>query len=80
MFRPLFTATLLGILPMASLADGDFGTREEARQLADLMMSIVDRDGIEAAVTAMHEPDLPFVTARMGINLISGSTVIADNR
>ncbi len=80
MQRSFFTAALLGILPTAGFTDGDFGTREEAKQLAELMISIVDRDGIEAAVTAMHQPDQPFVSSRMGINLFSGSTVIADNR
>ncbi len=80
MYRSIFAAVLLGIVPVAGFSDGDFGTREEAKQLAELMISIVDSDGIEAAVAAMHQPDLPFVSSRMGINLFSGKTVISDNR
>lgn len=80
MFRRVFLGSFLGALPVISYADGDFGTREEAIVLADAIIAIVEAEGVEAAVEAMHEPDMPFVSSRMGINLFSGSTVIADNR
>ena len=68
-----------GIASVAS-ADGDFGTRQEAETLASQVIDIVDRDGIAAAIQAMHDPAYPFVSSRMGVNLFSGSTVVADNR
>ncbi len=66
--------------PVAAHADSYFGTREEAKSLAEAVIAIVDSEGIEEAIQAMHEPEMPFVHSRMGINLFSGSTVIADNR
>jgi hypothetical protein len=80
MIRQTIIAAVLGTLPTVSCADGDFGTREEAKLLADKMIAIVDNEGIEAAIKAMHAPNSPFVSSRMGVNLFSGSTVIADNR
>ncbi|NNE87116.1 MAG: hypothetical protein HKN27_03490 [Silicimonas sp.] len=80
MFRHFICAIIIGAVPRFGLADGDFGTREEAKSLAEAMISIVDDTGIEAAIKAMHDVDQPFVASRMGVNLFSGSTVIADNR
>lgn len=80
MLHRLFCAALVGLAPTAGLTDGDFGTQEEARVLATRMIDIVNDAGIEAAVTAMHDVNEPFVGSRMGVNLFSGSTVIADNR
>ena len=69
----LFSANL-------ALAGDDFGSREEAEALAGRMIALIDADGIEAAVEAMHNPEYPFVSARMGVNLFQGSMVVADNR
>lgn len=80
MFRRTFFAVIIGLFPSVGSANGDFGTREEAKLLADRMIAIVDSEGLEAAVEAMHRSDMPFVGSRMGVNLFSGSTVIADNR
>lgn len=73
-------AAIVAMVPAAVWADGYFGTREEAKALADAMIAIVDDGGIDAAIQAMHDPGQPFVTTRMGVNLFEGSTVIADNR
>lgn len=80
MIKPFLSSAVFAIVPAITWADGDFGTRAEAKALADRMIAIVDSDGIEAAIQAMHNPAEPFVSARMGVNLFSGSTVIADNR
>lgn len=80
MFRLLWTGTALGLIPAVALADGDFGTRAEAKAVADAMIAIVDAEGVAAAMQAMHDPSQPFVGSRMGVNLFSESTVIADNR
>ena len=77
--RSVLTATLLLAAPSV-LAGSDFGTRDEAQRLASALIDIVEADGIEAAVEAMHDKDHPFVTSRMGVNLFQNSTVIADNR
>ena len=70
----------LVLAPSIAVADGDFGTRGEAQRLANAMIAIVEAEGIEAGVTAMHDASHPFVGSRMGVNLFQGSTVIADNR
>lgn len=61
-------------------ASDDFGTREEAKQLAETLIGIVNERGIEAAMEAVYDPDLPFLHSRMGVNLFQGSFVVADNR
>ena len=80
MTRHFLPAAILALVPAVSWGDGYFGTRAEARTLAERMIKIVDENGIEAAISAMHDPDEPFVGSRMGINLFSGRTVVADNR
>ncbi|MXQ08202.1 hypothetical protein GQ651_10140 [Alphaproteobacteria bacterium GH1-50] len=70
----------MAAIPTMALADGDFGTKAEAKELADAMIAIVESEGIEAAIMAMHDATQPFVGSRMGVNLFQGSTVIADNR
>lgn len=80
MIKRTVFAAVIAALPSVALADGDFGTREEAKTLADAMIAIVDEEGIDAAIKAMHAPNSPFVRSRMGVNLFSGSVVIADNR
>ena len=80
MFRHLIISATLALIPAACWADGYFGTREDAKHLADAMIAIVDEQGIETAITAMHDPAQPFVGSRMGVNLFRGSMVIADNR
>jgi len=77
--KSVLTAILLLAAPSVQ-AGSDFGTREEAQRLASALIDIVEADGIEAAVEAMHDRDHPFVTSRMGVNLFQNSTVIADNR
>ena len=76
----LAPALALAIAAGNAEADGDFGTKEEARAIADAMIAIVDERGLEAAIAAMHDPAHPFVTSRMGVNLFQGSIVVADNR
>lgn len=80
MIRKLCAVAVTAACPGVALADGDFGTRDEAKTLAEAMIAIVDERGIEAAVSAMHDPDYPFLASRMGVNLFTGSTVVADNR
>lgn len=63
-----------------AFAGNEFGTREEAEALADQLIEVINREGIEAAVRSMHDPSMPFVSSRMGVNLFQGSVVIADNR
>jgi hypothetical protein len=77
----IVAAALALAAPLApALAGQDFGTREEARALAQRLVAIIDADGIQAAVEAIYDPSQPFVATRMGVNLFQGSTVIGDNR
>ncbi|MEO1468211.1 MAG: hypothetical protein AAFV86_04085 [Pseudomonadota bacterium] len=61
-------------------ADADFGTPEEARIMAEKIIAIIDENGIEAGVKSLFDPDLPFGSSPMGINLFEGSVVVGDNR
>jgi hypothetical protein len=80
MFPRILGLCLALFLAPGARAETEFGTREEAMRLAELMISIIDAEGIEAAMTAMHSPDLPFLRTRMGVNLFQNHFVVADNR
>lgn len=76
-----FLVALAVAAPLSQAQAGqDFGTRDEARALAERLVAIIDEKGIKAAVEAIYDPALPFVGSRMGVNLFQGSMVIADNR
>lgn len=78
--KKLLLSACAGLAPVVAWADGDFGTRAEAKALADAMIAIVESDGLDVAVEQMHDPSQPFAASRMGVNLFQGSYVIADNR
>lgn len=59
---------------------GEFGTRQAAEDLARRLIDIVERDGVTAAASSVYDPALPFVGTRMGVNLLTAGTIIADNR
>ncbi|ARE41373.1 hypothetical protein RGUI_3232 [Rhodovulum sp. P5] len=80
MLRKVLTPVILAIAAVPAAAAPVLGTKEEGRALAKALVEIIDRDGIEAATQAVYDPDLPFVHSRQGVNLFTGSTVIADNR
>ena len=63
-----------------AVAGTDFGTREEAEKLADAMIEILDTEGPSKAVSALFDPELPFASTRLGVNLFEGSVIIGDNR
>lgn len=73
----LFAVLLVGTTAQATES---LGTEEEGLQLAEQIIQIIDRDGIDAAVSALASPDLPFSSTRQGVNLFNGSTVVGDNR
>ena len=64
----------------AAQAESDFGSRAEAERLATALVEIINTEGIEVAVKAVHNADHPFISTRMGVNLFQNSVVIADNR
>lgn len=76
--------TLCSILAMCFatplLAANDFGTKEEAREIATQVVSIIDAEGLTAAAEAIINADGPYRKSRMGINLFHGTMVVADNR
>ena len=74
-------ATLCALLiATTAQAGNDFGSREEAKRLADALVEIINTDGIESAVKAVHDVHHPFAATPMGVNLFQNSVVIADNR
>ncbi len=79
----ILRSALLSVLVFAAtvaFAGNDFGTREETEALADQMVALINQHGMEAAIRAMHDPDMPFVKSRMGVNIFQGTTIVADNR
>lgn len=76
-FYTLAAASVFGSVAHAS---GDFGTDVEAREIASAMTSIIQGDGLDAAIAAMHDPALPFSASRLGIHVFEKSVIVADNR
>lgn len=74
------SAILAACLAAPVLAANDFGTKEEAREIATQVVSIIDAEGLTAAAEAIISADGPFRKSRMGINLFHGTMVVADNR
>ena len=70
----------LAALAMPVFAASDFGTKEEARSIADVVINIVEENGIAAAAQEIVSADGQFRASRMGVNLFQGTVVIADNR
>ena len=62
------------------LAGSDFGTKEEAREIATRIVEIIDSQGMTAAAEEIISADGPYRRSRMGINLFDGTVVVADNR
>ncbi|MCU0905951.1 MAG: hypothetical protein MUF73_00580 [Rhodobacteraceae bacterium] len=75
------TATVAALAVSApALASGDFGTDAEARAIAAAMTAIIQADGLDAGIAAMHDTAHPFSTSRMGIHVFEQSIIVADNR
>ncbi len=72
--------TVLAGTTEKACAGTDFGTRQEAENLAEALIRIIDAQGVQAAANAVYDPEKPFVHSPMGVNLFLGSMVIADNR
>ncbi len=78
--RTLCFAIGLASVPTLGFAMGDFGTAEEAQSLANQMTAIVNEGGVDAAISAMHDPSLPFTATEMGVHVFEQSIIVADNR
>ena len=78
--RLSWIAALVALVANASWAAQPFGTKEEARRLAEQLIQVIEAEGIRAAAEAVYNPEMPFLHTAMGVNLFTGSTVIADNR
>lgn len=70
----------LMLAPSVASSGTDFGTREEATDMANALIEILDTDGLSAGVKALFDPKLPFARSPLGINLFAGSVVVGDNR
>ncbi|MEO0820477.1 MAG: hypothetical protein AAF074_08625 [Pseudomonadota bacterium] len=74
------TLLALGLMSSASVAGTDFGSKQDAMELTDKIISIIDADGLSAGIEALFDPEQPFATSRMGVNVFAGTVVVGDNR
>lgn len=65
-----------GTTSMAS----DFGTKEEARDIARQLTAIVQNGGVDAGIDAMHDAAKPFSSSVLGIHLFEDGIIVGDNR
>lgn len=72
----------LAALLMASpaYASSQFGTAEEAQDLASQLISIINEGGIVAGRAAIHDPAGPFQATEMGVHIFENSVIMADSR
>lgn len=70
-------AALIGT---TATAMDDFGTAEEAREIASMMTQIIQNNGLDAGIEAMHDSSQPFSASQMGIHVFEQSIIVADNR
>ncbi|MEL7104694.1 MAG: hypothetical protein AAGM21_02155 [Pseudomonadota bacterium] len=64
----------------AAHASVDFGTAEDAKTITSEMVEIIQSQGLEAGIAAMHDPAKPFSASKMGIHVFEQSVIVADNR
>lgn len=67
-------------LAAPALATGEFGSLEEATTIAQQMTAIIQEQGLDAGIAAMHDNNLPFSSSQMGIHVFEDSIIVADNR
>ncbi len=76
----ILVATLSLFTASAALSGTAFGTEADARKMTTYLSEIIVLDGIEAAIDAMADPEMPFASSAMGLQIFEGSMVVADNR
>lgn len=59
---------------------GDFGSADEARTIGMMLADIVAEGGVDAGISAMHDPSLPFSSSSLGIHLFEAGIIVGDNR
>lgn len=62
------------------MANGDFGTKAEAREIAAGLSGIIQTYGVDAGNNAMHDAAMPFSTSQLGIHVFEQGIIVADNR
>ena len=75
-----FTMSAILLAAATAASASDFGTEAEATAIIAEMSTIIQNDGLDAGIEAMHNPDLPFSTSQMGIHVFEQSIIVADNR
>lgn len=75
----LFAATTTAIAA-DDVFVSDFGTEAESRDMAGVMVEIIQTDGLEAGIAAMHDPEQPFADTPMGVHVFEAAIIVADNR
>ncbi len=80
MRRTTVYAAAIATAALPAVAGTDFGTPAQARQMAENMVRIIDRNGIEAGLRALHNVDHPVNHRETQFNLFQGSILVGDNR
>ena len=75
----LITAVIAAFCAGAASA-GDFGSEQEAQDIAKMMSGIIQSDGLDAGIAAMHDTAKPFTTSTLGIHLFEDGIIVGDNR
>lgn len=78
--KPSLLAFALALTPAAALAAGEFGSEAESRAITDRMVEIINSQGVDAGIAAMHDGGEPFVGAQMGVHVFESGIIVADNR
>lgn len=76
----IYLAAAFGVVAGTAIAGEDFGSGGDARAIATAMTQIIQSDGLEAGIDAMHDPAMPFSASQMGIHVFEQSIIVADNR
>lgn len=72
-------AMVVGV-PMDAHAAAAFGTEAESFEMVDAMIAVIDADGLDAGIAAMHDPALPFAASALGVHVFQSGIIVADNR
>ncbi len=76
----ILTAVISIFTASVAVSGTAFGTEADARKMATYLSEIIVVDGVDAGIDAMNDPDMPFASSAMGLQIFEGSMIVADNR
>lgn len=75
----VFAVGLAALIGTSATA-GDFGSEQDARNIANQMSTIIQASGIDAGIAAMHDAGQPFSASQLGIHVFEDGIIVGDNR